>query len=140
ALQLRLIQRLRKLPRIEQVRALATVEMPRMRIIGLPWITSTPIVFGPDVDAEAAERVRAIVDSTDLYDGVLVSRDRRAAALLVSVDPDARDVESMRSVVRSVEEALAEAPPPAGFVVRRTGLSELRVDIVNQLMSDQAVL
>lgn len=129
--------RLARLPRVEDARSIANARLPRFRILPRPSIVRAPILLEFPPDEAAAQRVRRIVDDYEFFDGVFVSRDRRVAAIVGSLDPQARDVDVLREVVRDIRELLEETPPPRSFVVHLAGLSILRADIISELMAEQ---
>lgn len=128
------------LPHVTRVENLATVKLSRLRLIGPPWVTTVPLVRRLPVDEAAEQRVRASVKGFELVEGALFSADQRIAAMIVVIDPDARDIDETREVVDSVKAEFKRRPPPEGYRLRMSGLPALRVDIVNHLETDQTRL
>jgi predicted RND superfamily exporter protein len=124
---------------VEQVRCVATMRAPRI-VIRPPWIVPAPLIRQFPVDLDSEAHVRAALDRFDLVNGTLVSRDRRVAALLVSLDPDARDVDTMAEAEECVANCLHANPSPPGFRLHLAGFPALRVDIVRQLRADLVFL
>jgi uncharacterized protein len=129
----RVAERIAALSRIERVEAIATLQIPRLRLKGPPWITAEPLIAKLPVDADTEAGVRKAVDDLKLLDEALISVDRRVSSLVANVDPAANDVAAMRHVVRAVTDILDNAPPPPGYAVHLSGLPALRVDIVDNL-------
>lgn len=128
---------LKKLPHVVDVQTVPTLKLARWHLLGAKRFTTAPLVQNFPVDAETEERVRATVARFRMIEGALVSEDRKFGSMIVYLEPGARDIQVMREVVRSVEQALEATPPPGGFAWRLGGLPALRVDIVNDLQADQ---
>ncbi len=126
-----------ELPRVTNVQGLTTVQISRLRLLG---IASGPLVDEWPVTEESAKRARAALARSPLITGSLVSSDRRLALLILSLDPEARDIDAMRSVVDGVRALLKRHPPPEGINAWLSGLPALRVDIVEELQKDQRFL
>jgi len=126
-----------ELPRVTSVQGLTTVQISRLRLLGK---ASGPLVDEWPVTDESAKRARAALARSPLVTGSLVSTDRRLALLILSLDPEARDIDSMRSVVDGVRGLLKLHPPPEGINAWLSGLPALRVDIVEELQKDQRFL
>ncbi len=131
--QRRVAERLAALPRIRRVDAVVTLQIPRMRLAGPPWMTAEPLLAAPSVDAAAEARVRQAVDDLPLLDEALISTDRRVTSLVANAAPDSYEVTAMRPIVGAVEGILGETPPPPGYAVHLSGLPAMRVDIVDNL-------
>ena len=69
-----------------------------------------------------------------------MSKDKRVAAILVCLDPQARDIDSMRRAVLSAKQVVNDFPPPEGCQASYSGLPALRVEIVDELIANQVQL
>lgn len=133
------VKKLERLPHVTAVESLATLRTARRYIWSRPRIRIEPLVIELPVDEPTEARVREVVDRTPLVDGALVSRDRRLAATIVAFDPAARDLDTTREILASVQKVLAETPPPKEYRLRYSGLPAIRVGIVDDLKSNQFV-
>ena len=131
--------RLERLPRVESVRSLATLEVPQVNLSGLS-VETVPIVREFPVSYAAEQRVRQTLGESELIKGAMLSDDLRVGAILVLLDPSARDVTSMQQEVRAVAAVLDHYPPPDGYRLHLSGLPAVRVDVVEHLQADQALL
>jgi len=132
----RAARRIAKLPHIQRVDSIAGLEVPRLVAWLPPLIRTVPLLKTLAVDEAGERRVRDAVDELKLLEGTLVSADRRVAALVVWIDPDRRDADSMRQVVNDVRSALARDRLPPGYAAHLSGLPVLRTDIVDNLQGD----
>lgn len=137
--QTELALRLKKLPQVVRVEGLGTTKTLHAHLFGRRKLTSGPLIAKLPVDEEAAARVKATLAGT-LAEGALISKDHRVAAVLVCLDPAARDIDSMRASLRRTQEVVRAFPPPDGCQVSYSGLPALRVDIVDELISNQVQL
>jgi predicted RND superfamily exporter protein len=135
-----MVRQLETIPQVERIDAVATLPIRRLRLFGPPWMVTAPLVQRFPVDEAQEHRVREALSQSGLIEGSLLSEDLRVGVMAVFIDPDARDIDSMKSVVRSVEETLSENRPPEGYYYSLSGLPALRVDIVDQLIDDQLSL
>jgi hydrophobe/amphiphile efflux-3 (HAE3) family protein len=127
-----------EIPDVVDAESLATLELPRPGNGAAGLTPPRPLVDRLPADEADAERVRATLERYPLLEGVLVGRDRRAAAVLVFLRPEAREVELMRLVVGAVEDRIAREPPPAGYRAHLSGLPAIRTNIVRHLEHEQA--
>lgn len=130
---------LQALPHVLSVESLTTLSAPRPTTF-LSGIELQPIVPAEQIDAEAAESARALFDTLPLVREGLLSADSRVAGIPVFLDPDARDIESLRKIVAAMRQALASRPAPDGYRVHLSGLPVLSVEIVDDLRKDQLTL
>lgn len=137
--QAELALRLKRLPQVVRVESLGTMKTLHAHLFGRRKLSSGPLIAKLPVDAEAAEKVRATLEGS-LAEGALVSKDKRVAAVLVCLDPQARDIDSMRGAVLSAKKVVNDFPPPEDCQVSYSGLPALRVDIVDELIADQVQL
>ncbi len=133
--QARIAGNLATLPSVERVRCVATMKVARP-VLRPPWIVPAPLIREFPVDRDTEMRVRAALDLFEGVNGTLVSEDRRVAAIIVRLDPDAREVDAMETAVNAITARLDACPPPAGFQLHFAGFPALRVDIVRQLRAD----
>ena len=128
---------LQTLPSVLRVESVATIEAPRFSIAG-PVLR--PLIDQQIIDEVAAEKLRStLVDSRLVRSGML-SADDRIASLAVFLAPESRDIDSLKTIVKDVEQKLQLSPPPPNFQFFLSGLPALRVQIVNDLAQDMATL
>ena len=132
-----------ELARVDQVvavRSPATLKVPAFQWRGPPWIVVRPVVDRFPVTAGGERRVRRALSRATPAMGAMLSADRRAAAVLVALAPEARHIDATRQVVRQVRGVLASAPPPAGYRLHLSGLPAVRGQIVDDLLTTQTRL
>ena len=98
------------------------------------------IVPDGQIDEAIAEGARSTFESLPLIRDGLLSDDNRLAGIPLFLDPAARDIDSLRSIVGNLKEATLRRPPPPDYVVRLSGLPVISVEIVDDLAKDQATL
>ena len=133
-------QNLAKVPGIERIDALATLRMPRPRLLGRSSMRMIPVIRHVPVDAEEADLVRRKIDDQPLLDGALISADRRTLAIVLHLDPTRKDYQHLRETAQRVEQVIEKTPPPAGYDMFLGGLPAMRVEIVNNLRKDQLLI
>lgn len=122
---------------VVEAEALPTLELPSADG-GLPGPRGAhPLLERLPAGTQDSQKVRAALRRFPLLEGVFVSRDRRAAAVMIFLDPDARQVSRMREVLAAIETRLARQPPPAGYRARLSGLPAIRTDVVASLEREQ---
>ncbi|MCX7426413.1 MAG: MMPL family transporter [Planctomycetia bacterium] len=124
---------------VRRVSSVATLKVARI-VIRRPWVVPVPLISQWPLDAEGEARVRASLDRFDLVTGSLISEDRRAAAILVYLDPDVQDIDAVQEVVKAIRGRLDAHAPPPGYRLHLCGFPAIRVDIVQQLRADLAFL
>ncbi|MCA9261947.1 MAG: MMPL family transporter, partial [Planctomycetales bacterium] len=129
---------------MEGITAIGTLQIPRLRVLGgllgHSPVTMVPVVNGGPIDAAEADLVRRKVAAQSLIDGVLISTDRRAAAIALELAPDRKDNERLSGIVDSIHHALDATPAPEGYRAFLGGLPSMRVEIVNSLKRDQQTI
>jgi predicted RND superfamily exporter protein len=125
------------LPTIERIESLATVRGTYRTLRLPPEIVSRPIITDLPVDEDTAERMQRLVDKSPLMEGSLLSADRRVTVIMAFIQPQVQGLDEFRTVIRSVQNVLAQHAAPSGYRVRLTGLPYLRVDTVDNLQADQ---
>jgi predicted RND superfamily exporter protein len=138
--QVQVARLLDAVPRVNRIEAVATMQVPRINFARPFDLEANPLIHELPVDDATESRVREVVNRSKLAEGSLLSADRTVAALLLFVDPEARDLADMRAVVTAVRALLHDHPPPDGYRLHLSGLPALRVDIVDNLQQDQAFL
>jgi predicted RND superfamily exporter protein len=128
---------LERIPRVLAVESLATLQVPKLQFTQLEL---RPLIEQEYVDAESAEEARGLLENQPLVRSGMLSADVRVAAIPVFLEPNARDIDGMTETVGAVRAAVAARPPPRGFRVQFSGLPVLRVEVVNDLRSDQLTL
>lgn len=117
--------------------AVATIEAPRFSLQGA---VLEPIIDQKVVDQAASDRVRTMLEGSQLVRSGLLSPDDRVGVIAVYLDPAARDIDALRKEVNSVRAILRNHPAPDGFEILLSGLPELRIEVVDDLMGDMATL
>lgn len=98
-----------------------------------------PLVAG-DAPTEAERAaVEAVVASSSMLRGRMVSGDRRVAVIAAVIAPDTSEEEAA-ALVQSARARLAERGPPAGARASLAGLPAMRVSMEEALRADQVVL
>ncbi len=128
-----------RLPDVVRVESLGSITTRKFSLSGNLGVERQSLIDSP-ADAETEIHVRSFLNHSHLTEGILVSTDRKVAAILVFFDPKLQTVEQMRSIVEEIYETIAKNPPPEGYKVYATGQAVLRVDIVRNLQSDQHTL
>lgn len=131
------VVRLQNLSRVFSVESLVTLQAPTLTLSGMELY---PIVAGDPVDDAAAGKARGVFETQPLVRNGMLSLDNRVTGIPVFLQPDARDITAMREVVGAIRAAVAARPLPAGYRVHFSGLPVLRVDVVNELRTDQMTL
>jgi len=126
-----------KIPRVLAVESLATIQVPRLNFTKLEL---RPLVEEQRIDEAAAGKARALLEGQPLVRSGMLSPDSRVTAIPVFLEPDARDIDGMRETVGAIRAAVAARPAPDGYRVHFSGLPVLRVEVVNDLRSDQLTL
>jgi predicted RND superfamily exporter protein len=127
----------KKIPGVHSVESLATLQIPRLTLVG-PELQA--LVERKTVDDAAAARARGLLEDQPLVRNGMLSNDDRVAAILVFLEPEARDIDAMRDAVSAVYAAVDNRRAPTGFRVHLSGLPVLRVEVVNNLRTDQLTL
>ncbi|MBI3864997.1 MAG: MMPL family transporter [Planctomycetia bacterium] len=124
-------------PHVLSIESLVTLAAPHPTLTG---IELQPIVPEGEIDDDVADAARTMFDTLPLVREGLLSQDNRVAGIPVFLDPTARDIDSLRTIVAALRSALAARPPPADYQVRLSGLPVLSVEIVDDLRDDQMTL
>lgn len=130
-------QRFAALDEVRSVESLATIEAPRPRLGGLRLERLLP---EGEIDDDVALRARGQFESMPLLRGNLLSHNCRLAAIPVFLEPQSRDIDAVREAVGALRRIAVDDPPPSGYRALLTGLPVLRVDIVDDLRTDQWTL
>jgi len=126
-----------KLPGIDRIDALATLRMPRPRLLNRSSMKMIRIIRHYPIEPEEADLVRRKVDDQPLLNGALVSEDRRTLAIVLHLDPAKKDYQHLKETAERIERVMHEIPPPEGYDMFLGGLPAMRVEIVNNLQKDQ---
>ncbi|MFH5803008.1 RND family transporter [Alienimonas sp. DA493] len=137
AWQQRLVAALPKLPHVVDVAGLPTLQTGRLSLANFGEYETVPLVPGgadvPPTPLEAAWVREQLADGR--AEG-LVSPDRRTAAVLAILAPEARAAPQTREAVNAVNARLRADPPPAGLSAEVGGMPALRLAIVDGLERD----
>lgn len=123
---------------VERVQSIVHSPLPRAEGDGV--VSLSPLLQGPDVTAEDAERLRAVTADLRTVRGTLLSTDGRMALIAVVFDRHQRQVAEIQPLVHTIHALLDEHPPPAGVSTFFGGLPHIRVHVVGRLIGDQFVL
>ena len=124
-------------PGVVQVDSLASIPVARRSPEG--DVAVEPLLTSPAPRApEEAAALRARARADPALRGVAVSPDGELATLRVRLDPALQRVAELGPAVARARAAAAASPLPPGFSVDSTGVPAVRVDIVDQLVRDQA--
>ncbi len=121
--------RIRKIPGVRRVDSLSDAS----RVVpGEHGPLRRPLVPRPFDRPGAAEKVREALDANPVYDGLLVSRDRRTAGLLVEIG------EQGDGTIREIRDRMAEFSGRAELHL--TGVAVQKHDVSGYIRRDQRVL
>lgn len=143
--QVKFAQTAAKLPAVEQIDSLATMRLPRPRVLGRTGLMFVPVVRGDALktDSTAADEsllVRQKVDDQPLLEGTFISEDRRLTALVLHLDPKRKDIDHVTAVVNQVQALVDQSAVPDGYESFLGGLPAMRVAIVEGLKRDQTTI
>jgi len=119
------------LPLVIGVDSLAGLHAPRLG--GPEGWTLAPILTDVAPTASDVERVKRLVARLPLVEGLLVSKDRRHAALLVTLNERARAVGIARPLLARITRIVDEHAPPPGYRIDLSGLPAIRTGIATDL-------
>ena len=122
---------------VVRIDSVATIEAPQFSVLGA---TLHPLIEQTPVSDEAAEGLREILRDSKLVRSGMLSADDRVATIAVFLDPNSRDIDGLKAIVKRVDEALHRNPPPESFQYFLSGLPAMRVQIVEDLARDMATL
>ena len=138
--QRRLAGALPRMPHVETAVGVTTLKTGRAGFpLGRPVVS--PLVPGTAAEPATAEEAAWVREqlSDGRADG-LVSADRRTAAVLAPLAPEARAAEMTREAVAAVEDHLSFNPPPGGLTAAVGGMPALRLAILDGLEADTRLL
>lgn len=133
-------QQLKEVPGIDRIDALATLRMPRPRLLSHSSMKMIPVIRRFPIDTEEASLIRRKVDDQPLLNGALVSEDRRTLAIVLHLDPARKDYKQLKDTAERIERVIHMIPPPEGYDMFLGGLPAMRVEIVNNLQKDQLII
>jgi hypothetical protein len=134
--QLETAAALSRLPHVSRVASLATWELPSIRVRP-PFYESVRVVRDyPASDADA-NRLRSMLGEYEMMERSLVAPDRRAAVLILVLDPEKRSANDLQAAVRQTRLQLERNGPPTGYRTHLTGLPVVRARIISDLKADQ---
>lgn len=131
------VEKLRVLPSVVRVDSLATIEAPRLTTSGLAL---RPLIDQLTIDQSASDRIRTILENSQLVRGGMLSHDARLATVPIFLSPDLRDIEGLKKTVKEVEAILKQYPPPSQYRIMLSGLPAIRIQIVEDLARDMSTL
>lgn len=123
--------RLRQEPWAKRVESMPTLELP------VPPKTDEDDLRVEPLGVDVTE---ARIAGDPVIDGLVVSRDRTATAIVVELQDDLRQVAAMKGPVERLEAIAAAADPPRGVTFLSYGLPTLRVRGIDMLRADQRVM
>ncbi|QDT16484.1 efflux RND transporter permease subunit [Alienimonas californiensis] len=137
AWQQQLVAALPDLPHVEAVAGVTTLQTGRMSLANLGEYETVPLVpGGPDGPPTPLEAAWVREQLSDDRAAGLVSADRRTAAVLAVLAPEARSAPKTRQAINAVNARLRADPPPAGLSAEVGGMPALRLAIVDGLERD----
>ncbi|MFB6264229.1 MAG: RND family transporter, partial [Bradymonadaceae bacterium] len=139
---------LQSLETVERADSVATFRIPRPgggpgELTVEPLLEQT-IRTRPDgtdrpVPDASAEKLASLAEREPLVHGRFVSKDGRAAAILVWLDREIQAVQKLRDAIDAIEGRLEKHPLPDGYDYRLGGVPPLRVEIVSSLQAEQSL-
>lgn len=122
---------------VVDVSSLVTLEVPRisLRRRQLLW---TPLV--PQRRFDDAQWLERRLNRMPLINDLMISGDRKLALTLVSLDPTGRDIDTVRKTVHALQNLLTRMDTPRGTRVEMSGVPVIRVDVIRNLIADQAIM
>ena len=135
--QVAVMQELKRHDAIDRIESLATLIVPRVRLLGGLRTITSPLILQSPADDRTESRVRAILSESTLIHKTLISEDDRLAAIAVFVVGDSQDVDLINRLLADIDAILARRSAPHGYKVHVTGLPAIRADIVKRLRLDQ---
>ena len=138
--QAKIAEGIATLEHVREVKTVATLLLPKMRVFGPPWVVPALLIKQFPVDEATEARVRRVLAQFEPIKGTMLSADNRVTAIIVSIEPEARDTATLRKVVQAVGGLLEAQPPPEDYCLRLTGIPALRVDVVDSLWAEQFLL
>ena len=126
-----------RVPHVVEVESIARLAIPRAALSGGADLSPVPLLETGAITAADAGRLRAVLAVQQSEASITLSRDRRLAAVLVSLHPARRTAASMHASLQEVRAALDAHPLPDGFARSLTGMPVFRDDIVTDLGLEQ---
>ncbi len=125
---------------VDRVESIATLSQPKLGFdTGCKW-SRVPLLDEPPVSVVQTQQVRLLLDRMQLFNGSLISEDRRLAAIIVHLDPNTRDYHATRRVIEAIESVLERTSPPENYTTLLGGMPMIRVDAVRHLQADQRMM
>lgn len=97
-------------------------------------------IEGNDVDAAELAELRAALEGSTLFDGVLVGESRRVAIVAVILADGYEPLGELEPAVLDMRGLIAAADVPEGATAEMGGLANIRVYMVERFRRDQAIL
>jgi predicted RND superfamily exporter protein len=135
--QIDICEQLKTVPGVIRTDAVGTLQVPHFTFGGLSLL---PMIEEVVVNQAASDRVRKLLADSQMVRGGLLSEDDSVSVIAVFLDPAAKDIDSLTKLVNEVKAVIAQHPVPSGFEMLLSGLPELRIEIVQDLMGDMATL
>jgi predicted RND superfamily exporter protein len=135
--QIDICEQLKAVPGVIRTDAVGTLQVPHFSFGGL---SLQPMIDEVVVNQTASDRVRKLLADSQMVRGGLLSEDDSVSVIAVFLDPAAKDIDSLKKLVGEVKAVIAQHPVPTGFEMLLSGLPELRIEIVQDLMADMATL
>ena len=120
------------------VDSLATVGIPRETPDAPGTLDTTPLVSRAQAVGDGVpDEARYALREAPLVTGQLITRDFRLVAVAVRLKPDVQDIHDVKAAVGAVRAWTEANPPPPGYEVLFSGVPNLRVQVVDDLRSEQ---
>jgi len=125
------------IPGATEISSLVAIQTPRinLRQQDIQWV---PLI--PESRYEDSEWLTRRLEKMPLLNDLLVSKDGLLTLILVSFDPDGRDINTTRKRIDGLHKVLEEHPLPAGTQFAVSGVPSIRVDVIESLQTDQFVM
>lgn len=123
---------------VDRVEAPTLSSIPRAGAVG-ELVVDSP-VRSDTVTADEAEALRAALEASELFRGVLVSESRRTLIIAAFLGEGVGEMERLQPVARRFYGLLDARPPPEGAEIDVAGLPHIRVYVADRIVQDQIML
>lgn len=100
----------------------------------------SPLIEGEGVGPDEAQRLADAIADAPLIESRLITRDHKAALIVLHLDPRVQDNEEVAGIVDQIQAWLADHPPPDGVQASPTGLPFINATLVERMKHDQTIL
>lgn len=136
---------LRRHDEIEEAHSVATLSLPRPDAVSAQPHLAEPeypddpdeLVRGPDLEDDQIEQLAEYARAEPLIAERLVNAEADRGLIAIWVDPDIQDATDLEEILADVDRIVDRYEFPADVSLHSVGLPPLRVEIVEQLRSEQ---